>query len=401
MMTAHSNSDLVANRFECNRILLVDDVQDNLDLMAALMEGEGYETIAVSSVDAALEELSKGGSEFNLVLSDISMPEKTGFDLIRSMSTSAERIRSIPVLLITAVMPEDENRITGLSLGAVDYIVRPIANQELVIRVKHAIDSFVSFKNLRASLESSESLAMSGRMLAAANHEISNLAALILVSAEQVISSFTPSAAGQSYTGQQALKGLTSSSRLLAQICRNMNDFIGQSSLRLRPLSLKTVIGDVVDLMSLTARPHRIDFAADLKDHHWVHCDELRLKQVLINFILNSVDAMNERSKEPGTITIRITEDGPTSWKVRVMDTGIGLIKKSVRTDFLPFATTKSMRGGKGLGLWLCAQFAASMNGSISLESDGPGSGASANLNLRRAVKPLPPIDISSYLDAH
>lgn len=398
MIAAPSNSNLVADDLGCNRILLVDDVQDNLDLMAALMEAEGYETIGVSSVDGALAELDKDG-QFNLILSDISMPEKTGFDLLRAMSTSGEKTRSIPVLLITAVMPEDENRITGLSLGAVDYIVRPIANQELVIRVKHAINSFVAFKNLRASLESSESLAMSGRMLAAANHEISNLAALILVSAEQVISSFTPSSVGQSEAGQQALKGLTSSSRLLAQICRNMNDFIGQSSLRLRPLSLNNVIGDVVDLMRLTARPHRIDFHADLKELHWVTCDEIRLKQVLINFILNAVDAMNECGKEYGTIAIRITEDGPTNWTVRVVDTGIGLIKKMERTEFLPFSTTKSMRGGKGLGLWLCAQFATSMNGSISLESDGPSAGASANLNLRRAEKPLPPMDISSYLD--
>ncbi len=396
-MTAPSNSILVTDTVECNRILLVDDVQDNLDLMAALMDAEGYETIGVSSVDAALAELSKG-RPFNLVLSDISMPDKTGFDLLRSMSISVEKIRSIPVLLITAVMPEDENRITGLTLGAVDYIVRPIANQELVIRVKHAIDSYVAFKNLRATLESSESLAMSGRMLAAANHEISNLAALILVSAEQVISSFSTSSVGQSETGQQALKGLTASSRLLAQICRNMNDFIGQSSLRLQPLSLNKLIREVVDLMSLTSRPHRIDFRTDTNDLHWVHCDEIRLKQVLINFILNAVDAMNECGKEHGIITIRITEDGPTCWKVRVVDTGIGLIRKMERTEFLPFETTKSMRGGKGLGLWLCAQFAASMNGMISLESDGPSAGASANLNLRRAEKPLPPMDISSYL---
>jgi signal transduction histidine kinase len=381
-----------------NRVLLVDDVQDNLDLMEALLGSEGYETIGVKSVDAALEILGRD-SHFDLILSDISMPEKTGFDLLKAMSSSTEAIRRIPVLLITAVMPEDENRIMGLTLGAVDYIVRPISNKELVIRIQHAISSFVTFKNLRASLESSESLAMTGRMLAAANHEISNLAGLILVTSEQVIASFSPSSVGQSEIGQQALRGLTSSSRLLAQICRNMNDFIGQSTLRLRPLSLNKLIGEVADLMRLNARPYKIEFAPDEDDLCWVDGDEIRLKQVLINFILNAIDALNECGTGATSITIRITEGGPGSWRVRVVDQGIGLIKKMERYDFPPFSTTKSMRGGKGLGLWLCSQFAISMNGLISLESDGPGLGASANITLQRGKKALPPIDLSKYMD--
>jgi C4-dicarboxylate-specific signal transduction histidine kinase len=128
--------------------------------------------------------------------------------------------------------------------------------------------------------------------------------------------------------------------------------------------------------------------------------DATRVKQILLNFLLNAVDAINEKGPQTsGRINLKVTESNQGLLQIRVTDNGIGLLKPQKTSSFEPFKTTKAVRGGKGLGLWLCARLANAMGGRVILESEGPGLGATAVVELRRSEAPLKDdIDINDYL---
>jgi C4-dicarboxylate-specific signal transduction histidine kinase len=296
-------------------------------------------------------------------------------------------------------MPEDENRVKGLALGAVDYIVRPINNQELILRVRHALEHYKQFRKLRATLESSEDMAMTGRILAAANHEIRNIVMLIDITSEQSLKTaergldMKPGSAGF-----QSLSALAKMTKLLTNISRDLNSHINAEEITTKSCAISAILDEILTisaskLKSITIERH------DLGDFH-VMADATRVKQILLNFLLNAVDAINEKGPQTsGRINLKVTESNQGLLQIRVTDNGIGLLKPQKISSFEPFKTTKAVRGGKGLGLWLCARLANAMGGRVILESEGPGLGATAVVELRRSEAPLKDdIDINDYL---
>ena len=368
-------------------IRVVDDFDDNRALWRAIFETARISVTCVNAVQKARLQL-QSETNFDLVLSDISMPEESGFDLLEWMRAQEERIRITPVLFITAAMPEDHHRVHGLMLGAVDYIVRPISNQELVLRVRIAIDHFQRYQELRNSLESSEDMAMTGRILAAANHEIRNLTSLILLTSERAMTTVQRGQPmSQGSTGYDAIQALHKTARLLADVSRNLNAHVTNEPVHVETLPLQPIVQDVLELVRPRLTHVNIDAQLTAIDD-FAFADPTRLTQVLINFVFNAHDAILERGAAGGKITVRLVEETDGEISVLVTDNGIGLQKREVRSDFQPFRTTKSVRGGKGLGLWLCSRFAQAMGGSISLESAGPGTGSTARISLRKARKP-------------
>lgn len=382
------------------RILVVDDVADNRELLEDLFLDEGFDVQCEPSVAQARKALQQAKTRYDLILSDISMPEETGFDLLAWRNRQTKEIQNIPVLLITAALPEDEYRVRGLSMGAVDYVIRPISNQELVLRVQHAIDNYYRYSSLKTALQDSQDLASVGRILAAANHEIRNLSTLILMTSEQIVQIFGRAGGPESDVGQKALQSLNKSSRLLADISRDLNATVGRQAIRLRSLDLTSIVNDVVELVSIKAKSIKIESKFISSEKYWASCDDTRVKQILINFLLNAMDSIADaRSSSMGYVEIKMTESDPSHWQIRVTDDGAGLRTAGHTTVFEPFATTKSTRGGKGLGLWWSSQLASAMQGTIELQSDGPGKGATAILTLPKADQIDAPIDLQKYLD--
>lgn len=370
-------------------VLIVDDNDDNLELLRAIMGAAGFNVLMASSVADARKILSSASRAVDLVLSDISMPIETGFDLLSWIRCPENGTDQIPVLLITAALPEDSNRIKGLSLGAVDYIVRPISNQELVLRVRNALEHFKQFRSLQRSLETSEDMANTGRILAAANHEIRNLVGLIQISTEQAMCS---AERGDNMKpgsqGFQSLSALSKMTHLLTQVSKDLNAHINAERIRTSSSNVREIIDDVLTLTTLKLNGIQIDVHA-INDHYFVMADATRVKQILLNFVLNALDAIQEKGPiTNGRIDLKVTESSSDTLQIRLRDNGIGLITESRRSEFKPFETTKAVRGGKGLGLWLCSRLAKAMDGKIFIESKGPGNGATAVVELKRSLPP-------------
>lgn len=114
-----------------NRILVVDDEQDLLEILKFNLETEGYE---VSTACSAEEALTLNVGEFDLLLLDVMMGGMSGFAMAKKLK-SGPATGHIPIIFLTARDTENDT-VTGFNLGADDYISKPFSIREVLVRVR-------------------------------------------------------------------------------------------------------------------------------------------------------------------------------------------------------------------------------------------------------------------------
>lgn len=115
-----------------NRILVVDDEKDILELISFNLEKEGYGVVLAETGEEALK--AAHSSSPDLVILDLMLPSIDGLEVCRRLKQN-EETRKIPVLMLTA-KSEDSDIISGLELGADDYITKPFSPKVLIARVR-------------------------------------------------------------------------------------------------------------------------------------------------------------------------------------------------------------------------------------------------------------------------
>ncbi|MCU6497729.1 two-component system response regulator [Rugamonas sp. A1-17] len=113
-------------------ILVVDDIPDNIDLLCAVLEDDYRTKIAVNG-ERALK-IANGESKPDLILLDVMMPGMSGYDVCKALKANPAT-RDIPIIFVTA-MSETVDEQLGLSLGAADYITKPISAPIVQARIK-------------------------------------------------------------------------------------------------------------------------------------------------------------------------------------------------------------------------------------------------------------------------
>jgi two-component system, NtrC family, response regulator PilR len=117
-----------------DRVLVVDDEAGMRDFLSILLRKEGYGVSVADGAEKALEMASRG--EFDLVISDISMPGLSGIDVLRQARAASP---DTPVILITAYA-STETAVEALKLGAYDYLIKPFDVEELKAVVRNALE---------------------------------------------------------------------------------------------------------------------------------------------------------------------------------------------------------------------------------------------------------------------
>src|ERR1700741_2472316 len=122
------------------KILLVDDREDNLLSIETILAPAGYTFVKALSGREALKVLLNE-FDFALILMDVKMPNLNGFETA-SLIYQREKLRHIPIIFITAHSYGDENLFKGYKAGAVDYIYKPIQPELLRAKVMVYIELF-------------------------------------------------------------------------------------------------------------------------------------------------------------------------------------------------------------------------------------------------------------------
>ncbi|MBF0397805.1 MAG: hybrid sensor histidine kinase/response regulator [Desulfobacterales bacterium] len=146
------------------KILIVDDIPQNIQVLGTLLRDEGYLISFATEGNQAIEMASM--SQFDLILLDIMMPEIDGFEVIKRLKQNL-KMKDVPVIFITA-KANIESLIKGFEMGAVDYITKPFNSKELIARVK----THLELKDIRKKLE--EANAAKTKFLSIIAHDLKN-----------------------------------------------------------------------------------------------------------------------------------------------------------------------------------------------------------------------------------
>src|SRR4030095_13914746 len=137
------------------KILLVDDREDNLFSIEAILEKDNYTIVKANSGKEALKVLLRQ-QDFSLILMDVQMPDLNGFETA-TIIYERDKLKTIPIIFITAHDYNEEYIFKGYKMGGVDYIYKPI-NSEL-LRVKVAVFVELYRKNQQLILHEKKLLA--------------------------------------------------------------------------------------------------------------------------------------------------------------------------------------------------------------------------------------------------
>src|SRR5689334_7482256 len=136
------------------RVLLVDDDERNLLAVATVLEDLG-EVVSAKSGEEALRHLLKG--EFAVILLDVYMPGMDGYETAR-LIRSREQTKGIPILFLSAVNKEAEHLMRGYSMGAVDYVFKPVEPVVLRSKVAVFVDLFAKTREIERKARQEQAL---------------------------------------------------------------------------------------------------------------------------------------------------------------------------------------------------------------------------------------------------
>ena len=115
-----------------SKILIVDDEQNICDLLSLYLVKDGYDVECANDGEQAISKFSQ--DKYDLVLLDIMLPKKDGWEVCREIRKSS----NVPIIMLSA-KGETFDKVLGLELGADDYVTKPFDSKELVARIKSVI----------------------------------------------------------------------------------------------------------------------------------------------------------------------------------------------------------------------------------------------------------------------
>ena len=365
------------------KILVVDDVEDNIKLLQYDLEDDGYEVITAQDGEEALSVASKELPD--VILLDIMMPKLGGIETCKYLKEDFE-LSKIPVIMLSA-KSQDQDIIEGLDVGALDYVSKPInypivaARVRSALRVKEYEDSVRAFnQKLQVAKEKVEvALRARSSFLATMSHEIRTPITTIMGLSE-ILTGDTKDEESP-FNSSQAAQSIFTSSRYLLEVINNILDLSKAESGNLEvekiSCSLFDIFRDVEAIINLKAVEKKISFLVDYQYPlpKLIQSDPTRLKQVLINFIGNAIKFTNK-----GSVKVKVSylkdED---KLQIEVVDTGIGMNEEEISKLFKAFhqanKTITRRFGGTGLGLTISKEIIEKLSGSVEVESiKGQGS---------------------------
>jgi signal transduction histidine kinase len=355
-------------------VLLVDDNAALVDNLRETLEDEGY-TVATAGTVAGATKAAAGG--FDVALVDLRLPDGDG-------SALTERFRrdhpDAAIVMLTGNATV-ETAAAAVRAGAFAYLVKPASTPHLLLTLEQALRQVrlqSEKRELARRAQVAEKLAAVGTMTAGLSHEIRNplnAASLQLAVLERRLRKLPPA---DSQPLLEPLKLVRDEIARLEHLLQDFLQFARPRELSLRSLPLEPLVAAVADLLAGEAERRGVRLVHELPPGlPLVQGEDERLRQVLMNLALNSLEA----TPRGGTVRIWALARPEDVW-LAVDDSGTGIDLAVVQRIFEPFFSTKA--SGSGLGLPIVHAIVSQHGGAVGVESS-PLGGARFWFTLPRA----------------
>ncbi|MBE9039778.1 hybrid sensor histidine kinase/response regulator [Oscillatoriales cyanobacterium LEGE 11467] len=404
-------------------ILIVDDNPTNLSVLSQALKAAGYKVRMAVDGEDALAQVERHHPE--LILLDVEMPNMDGFETCCHLQKNPAT-EGIPVIFMTA-LADTQNKVKGLSLGAVDYITKPFEEAEVLARVKvhwqlkrltntleqQVFERTQALQQAQVQLVQQEKLTALGNLVSGVAHEINNPIGCIvgnvdaaqdyvndLLSIIDLYGQKFPQPGTEIEDELEAIdldyvredlpkliRAMQDGGERIISISKSLRTFSRADSDRKQLFNLHEGIDSTLLILRhrLKANGYRpqIEVVTDYGQIPEISCFPGQINQVFMNIFANAIDALDESNRGCSFVEIKensnriVIQTSVVDDRVQctIADNGSGISAEIKDKIFNHLFTTKGIGKGTGLGLAIAQQIIEEKHGGTISCTSEPGIG--------------------------
>jgi two-component system sensor histidine kinase/response regulator len=358
-------------------ILIVDDTPENLISLKKVLEKHDFEVDTASSGEEALKKVLK--NSYVLIILDVQMPGMDGFEVAEAIS-GYSKAKETAIIFLSAANTEFRFIAKGYSSGGLDYITKPVDMNILLLKVKTFYRIYEQNRKLNEMQKSlleeiefrKEAERKKDEFISIASHELktplTSVKGYVQLLERSVQKGDTDTVKKHLSKAQLQLEKLNN---LIADLLDISKIESGKLKFNKLNFEIDTLLDNVIEVMHQSNPEFTIHKKG--KANCEIYGDEMRIEQVIVNFLTNAI------KYSPGTsevdLTINVNED---KLYVAVKDYGIGMLPEQLTHVFDKFyrvEETSQRFQGLGIGLYISSEIIKRHGGQIGVKSEiGNGS---------------------------
>jgi two-component system sensor histidine kinase/response regulator len=385
-LNAHAPSDQTET--SPSTVLIVDDNPTNVGILLDYLSEAGYRVLVAQNGESALERVAFACPD--IILLDVLMPGIDGFETCRRLKSSPDS-RHIPVIFMTS-LSETVDKVKGFSLGAVDYVTKPIQHEEVLAR----LTAHLTIKKLQQKLQAKndylqaeitlrkQAQAEQAQLIAELDafaytvaHDLKNPLASIVANTEVLLDDW-PSAQAQQKASQAIARGVRRMETIITELLTLAH--VRKTEVDLQPLDMAAIAKSACQRLELPITQAGAEiiwpdaWPTVLGHAPWV-------EEVWVNYLENAL----KYGGQPPQIELGAALETDNRVRFWVKDNGPGLSAEAQARLFKPFTQLEnsSTTAGYGLGLSIVQRIVEKLGGQVGVDSAGiPGQGSVFSFTL-------------------